>query len=77
MKQQVRLWNCSTLANVDALSEGTGYHGDRSLVRFPQFSCSVSTSVANFSSSSSAPKESESFFAGLKVNFLSQQTSPR
>lgn len=48
-------------------------------MRFPQFSCSVSTSVANFSSSSSsssAPKESESFFAGLKVNFLSQQTSP-
>lgn len=36
-----------------------------------QFSCSVSTFRANSSYSRSAPKESESFFAGLKVNVLS------
>lgn len=35
-----------------------------------QFSCSVSTFRANSSYSRSAPKESESFFAGLKVNVL-------
>lgn len=33
----------------------------------PQFSCSVATFRANFTHSRSAPKESESFYAGLKV----------
>lgn len=63
-------------ANVDAFSDGPGSHGDGCVLPFPrihwrvspQFSCSVSTSAANFSGSRSAQKESESFFAGLKVN---------
>lgn len=38
--------------------------------RSSQFSCSVSTFRANSSHTRSTPKESESFYAGLKVNIL-------
>lgn len=80
-----RLSVLSRRANVDALSHGSGHQGDGCIPPLvcshwrvsPQFSCSVSTSSANFSSSRSAPKESQSFFAGLKVNFLSPEASPR
>lgn len=40
------------------------------MTSFLQFSCSVSTFRANSSHTRSPPKESEGFYAGLKVNIL-------